>query len=38
MLQLSAVKYPVLVDSGIVLLGYSTALIPIREIDDETIL
>ncbi|CAI7629394.1 unnamed protein product [Penicillium pancosmium] len=38
MLQLSVVDYYVLVDSGIVLLGHSTALIPIREIDDETIL
>jgi hypothetical protein len=38
MLQLSAVEYPVLVESGIVLLGYSTALIPVRETEDGTIL
>lgn len=38
MLGLSAVEYPVLVDSGIILMGYSTALIPIRETEDGMIL
>ncbi|KAJ5175320.1 uncharacterized protein N7482_001197 [Penicillium canariense] len=44
MIQLAAVEYPVLVEcgsdlpSGLVFLGYSTALIPIRETDDGMIL
>lgn len=38
MIQLSAVEYPMMVDRGLVLMGYSTALIPVREIDDQTIL
>ena len=38
MLGLSAVEYPVLVDSGIILMGYSTALIPIHETEDGMIL
>ncbi|KAJ5257044.1 hypothetical protein N7478_013148 [Penicillium angulare] len=38
MLQLSAVEYPVLVDSGLVLIGYSTALIPIRKTEDGMIM
>ncbi|KAH8700727.1 hypothetical protein BGW36DRAFT_374858 [Talaromyces proteolyticus] len=29
LLQLAAVEYPVVIDSGIVLMGYSTALIPV---------
>jgi hypothetical protein len=29
LLQLAAVEYPVLIDSGLVLMGYSTALVPI---------
>lgn len=37
MIQLAAVEYPVLVDNGIVLMGYSTALIPIRRNDKQTI-
>lgn len=38
MLGLSAVEYPILVGSGIILMGYSTALIPIRETGDGMIL
>ncbi|OJJ08275.1 hypothetical protein ASPVEDRAFT_392968 [Aspergillus versicolor CBS 583.65] len=38
MLQIAAVEYPVLVDEGLVLVGYSTALIPVKLIDDKTIL
>jgi hypothetical protein len=44
MIQLAAVEYPVLVESGptsrpgLVFLGYSTALIPIRETKDQMIL
>ncbi|KAJ5191083.1 uncharacterized protein N7498_010068 [Penicillium cinerascens] len=38
MLGLSAVEYPVLVNSGIILMGYSTALVPIRETEDGRIL
>jgi hypothetical protein len=40
MIQLAAVEYPVLIDSdtelppGLVFMGYSTALIPIRETED----
>ncbi|OJJ64167.1 hypothetical protein ASPSYDRAFT_38855 [Aspergillus sydowii CBS 593.65] len=30
LLQLTAVEYPVMIDSGLVLMGYSTALIPIE--------
>lgn len=35
MLQLAAVEYPLTVDGGIVLMGYSSALVPIRIIDDK---
>jgi len=38
MIQLAAVEYPVIVDGGIVLLGYSTVLIPICHVDNQTIL
>ncbi|KAL4786753.1 hypothetical protein BJX76DRAFT_354929 [Aspergillus varians] len=38
MLQIAAVEYLVLVDDGLVLMGYSTALVPVRPIDDKTIL
>ncbi|CAG8386133.1 unnamed protein product [Penicillium salamii] len=38
MLRLSAVEYPVLVDSGLVLMGYSTVLVPIKETKDGMIL
>ncbi|KAJ5355476.1 uncharacterized protein N7496_012688 [Penicillium cataractarum] len=44
MIQLAVVEYPVLIDSdtgsppGLVFLGYSTALIPIRETEDNMIL
>lgn len=38
LLGLSAVEYPLLVDSGTILMGYSTALIPIRETEDGMIL
>ncbi|KAL4922784.1 hypothetical protein BDW62DRAFT_171747 [Aspergillus aurantiobrunneus] len=38
MLQLAAVEYPVLVDKGLILMGYSTALVPVRLFDDETVL
>ncbi|CAG7964991.1 unnamed protein product [Penicillium salamii] len=38
MLRLSAVEYPVLVDSGLVLMGYSTVLIPTKETKDGMIL
>ncbi|KAL3436157.1 hypothetical protein BDV09DRAFT_194283 [Aspergillus tetrazonus] len=38
LLQLAAVEYPVLVNGGLVLMGYSTALVPVKPIDTETIL
>lgn len=38
MLRLAAVEYPVMVDSGLILLGYSTALIPIQLTDDNMVL
>jgi hypothetical protein len=38
MVQLAAVEYPVRTDSGLVLLGYSTALIPVKRLDDGTIM
>ena len=38
MIQLTAVEYPVGVGSGLVLMGYSTALIPIRETDNGMLL
>lgn len=38
MLQLAAVEYPVMVDSGLVLIGYTTALIPIKLTEDNMIL
>ncbi|KAL2816298.1 hypothetical protein BJX63DRAFT_430305 [Aspergillus granulosus] len=37
MIQLAAVEYPVLVQPGVVLMGYSTALIPVRRRDMQTI-
>lgn len=37
MIQLAAVEYPVLVHDGIVLMGYSTALVPVRRNDKQTI-
>jgi hypothetical protein len=37
LVQLAAVEYTTWVDSGLVLMGYSTALIPIRVTDDEKI-
>jgi hypothetical protein len=37
LIQLTAVEYPVSVDSGVVLMGYSTALIPVRRKDVQTI-
>lgn len=37
MIQIAAVEYPVLVYSGIVLMGYSTALIPVRRNNKQTI-
>jgi hypothetical protein len=38
MLQLAAVEYPVSVDSGLVLMGFSTALIPIQLTEDDKVL
>lgn len=38
MLQLAAVEYPVLVESGLILIGYTTALIPIELTEDNMIL
>ncbi|KAJ5133971.1 hypothetical protein N7476_002809 [Penicillium atrosanguineum] len=38
LLGLSAVEYPLLVDTGTILMGYSTALVPIRETEDGMIL
>lgn len=38
LLGISAVKYPLQVDSGTILMGYSTALVPIRETEDGMIL
>ncbi|OGM42240.1 hypothetical protein ABOM_009070 [Aspergillus bombycis] len=38
MLQLAAVEYPVTVNSGLVLMGYSTALVPVQKVDHESIL
>ncbi|KAJ5960837.1 uncharacterized protein N7479_007987 [Penicillium vulpinum] len=38
LVKLAAVEYAVSVDSGVVLLGYSTALIPVKTLDDDTIL
>jgi hypothetical protein len=38
MLRLAAVEYPVLVDSGLLLMGYSTALVPIRLTEDDKLL
>ncbi|KAL3446754.1 hypothetical protein BJX65DRAFT_296117 [Aspergillus insuetus] len=37
MIQLAAVEYPVFVSSGVVLMGYSTALIPMARKDRQTI-
>lgn len=37
LLQLAAVEYPVNVALGLVLMGYSTALIPVQKIDDQTV-
>lgn len=38
MVRLAAVEYPVLVNSGLVLMGYSTALVPIQETEDDMII
>lgn len=38
LLQLAAVEYPISVDTGLVLMGFSTALIPIQMVNDTTIL
>ena len=38
LLQLAAVEYPALDNGGLVLMGYSTALVPVKLIDTETIL
>jgi hypothetical protein len=38
MLQLAAVEYPVMVRHGLVLMGYSTALVPMKEVDRQTVL
>ena len=38
LLQLAAVEYPVLVDGGLVLMGHSTALVPVKSINNEVIL
>ncbi|KAJ5897349.1 hypothetical protein N7504_007637 [Penicillium tannophilum] len=38
MVQLAAVEYPVLVEHGLVLMGFSTALIPICETEDGVVL
>jgi hypothetical protein len=38
MLLLAAIEYPSMVESGLVLMGYSTALIPIQETKDNFIL
>ncbi len=38
MLRIAAVEYPVLIDEGLVLVGYSTALVPVKLVDDKTIL
>jgi hypothetical protein len=34
MLTITAVEYPVMVDSGLILMGYSTALVPMKDIKD----
>ncbi|KAJ5747835.1 uncharacterized protein N7511_009531 [Penicillium nucicola] len=38
LLKLAAVEYPIMVDDGIILMGYSTALIPIKQTDDNRIM
>ncbi|PYH96562.1 hypothetical protein BO71DRAFT_320550 [Aspergillus ellipticus CBS 707.79] len=38
MCQISAIQYVVNIGSGLVLMGYSSALIPMKELDDETLL
>lgn len=38
MLQIAAVEYPVMVDNGLILMGYSTALVPVEDFDHRTIL
>lgn len=38
LIQLAAVEYPVMIDSGLVLMGYSTALVPIEINNDGQIL
>lgn len=38
MLLLAAVEYPVIFESGLILMGYSTALVPIQETEDNFIL
>ncbi|KAL4911168.1 hypothetical protein BDW74DRAFT_172632 [Aspergillus multicolor] len=38
LLKLAAVKYPVQVDGGLILMGYSTALVPMKVVNDSTVL
>lgn len=38
MIQLAAVEYQLMVDGGIILMGYSTALVPVSMIDDNHML
>ncbi|KAJ5113472.1 hypothetical protein N7456_002006 [Penicillium angulare] len=38
LIKLSAVEYPVCAGSGLILMGYSTALIPIQETEDDMII
>ncbi|KUL83262.1 hypothetical protein ZTR_10455 [Talaromyces verruculosus] len=38
LIQLAAVEYPIMVDSGLVLMGYSTALVPIEINNDGQVL
>ncbi|KAJ5320390.1 hypothetical protein N7508_000673 [Penicillium antarcticum] len=38
LLKLTAVEYPIMVDDGIILMGYSTALVPIKQTRDGRIM
>jgi hypothetical protein len=38
LLQLAAVEYPIMVDDGIILMGYSTALVPVEQTVDGKIM
>lgn len=38
MIQLAAVENPVMVNNFLVPIGYSTALVPMKKIDDQTII